>query len=122
MKLILALVITIGFCFLSLASSTNTLDQAENLLSRSYKLSSSSTFVEHLKNFLPPKPGESDTKLLIRFFKTKRIDIKAPESVYLNVELNTVFVHAPQSDQDKIERLIELLVRGKRSQKSVPQK
>ena len=81
------------------------------LVVRSYKVKTDA-FVAHLMHFLPPKAGETDTQLLIRFFKGQGVEIKPPESVYLVAQKDLVIARATQSNQDKIEKLVEKIVLG----------
>ena len=112
MKTLLTLIIGFGLALTSFGGSTNQTTSADLLLSRTYKVSVD-TFMSHLKHLLPPGPGESDTELLIHFFKQKHIKIKPPKSVFLDEKLNLLFVHATQADQDKIEKFVEEIASGK---------
>jgi hypothetical protein len=67
---------------------------------------SAGTFVANLKYLLPPRFGESNTMLLIRFFKQRHIEIKPPESIFLNEKRNLLFAWVPQVDQDKIRHVV----------------
>jgi hypothetical protein len=49
-------------------------------------------------------------QLLARFFNQKGVE---PESVFFNDKLGQVFVRATESDQSKVEKLIEKIVLGK---------
>ncbi len=109
MKALLTLIIGFVSVSVSLAGSTDQTTSPGLLLSRTYRVSAD-TFVAHLKHLLPPKPGETDTELLVRFFDLKHIEIKPPESVFLNEQMGMLFARATKSDQDKIEKLINKII------------
>jgi hypothetical protein len=96
--------IGVGLAFTSFADSTNQ-TSSDVFLMRTYKVSTE-TFLAHLKHRLPPKSGETDTALLIRYFKQKHIEIKPPESVFWNETMSLIFAKATKPDQDKIEQLV----------------
>ena len=50
--------------------------------------------------------------MVVRFFKQRHIEIKAPEAVFLNEERGMLFVRATQADQDKIEKLVGGIIQG----------
>ena len=112
MKALFTLVIGFGLVCASFGGSTDQATSPELLFSRTYKVSTD-TFVAHLKHLLPPKSGETDTELLVRFFKQKDVEVKPPESVFLNEQMGMLFARATKSDQDKIEKLVEKIVLGK---------
>ena len=45
--------------------------------------------------------------------KRKDVEVKPPESVFLNEPMGMLFARATKSDQDKIEKLVEKIVLGK---------
>jgi hypothetical protein len=85
--------------------STNQIASADSLEMHTYNVSAG-TFVANLKYLLPPRFGESNTMLLIRFFKQRHIEIKPPESIFLNEKRNLLFAWVPQVDQDKIRHVV----------------
>jgi hypothetical protein len=111
MKALFALIIGFGLVSTSFGGSSDQTTSPE-LYSRTYQVSAD-TFVAHLKHLLPPKPGETDTALLVRFFEQKHVEIKPPESIFLSEEKGLLFARATASDQDKIEKLVEKIVLGK---------
>jgi len=112
MKALFTLVIGFGLVCASFGGSTDQATSPELLFSRTYKVSAD-TFVAHLKHLLPPKSGETDTELLVRFFKQKDVEVKPPESIFLNEQMGMLFARATKSDQDKIEKLVEKIVLGR---------
>ena len=64
------------------------------------------TFVGRLHKALPPKADESDQALLIRYLKTKHIEIKPPSTLVLDEKHKKLTVHATIQQLDKIERLV----------------
>ena len=111
MKALFPLIIAVGLAFTSFGGSTDQTTSPQ-LFSRVYHVSTN-TFVPHLKHLLPPKAGETDTALVVRFFKQKHVEIKPPEAVFLNEEKGMLFVRATQTDQDEIEKLVEKIMVGK---------
>jgi phenylpropionate dioxygenase-like ring-hydroxylating dioxygenase large terminal subunit len=109
MKTLFTFAIGFGLALASLGGSTNQTTSADLLEMRTYKVSTD-TFVAHLKHLLPPKAGESDTELLVRFFKQKHVEIKPPESIFLNEKMSLLFARATQADQKKIEHLVTEIV------------
>jgi phenylpropionate dioxygenase-like ring-hydroxylating dioxygenase large terminal subunit len=105
MKALFMFIIGFGLVLTSFGDSTNQTTSADSLEMRSYKVSVD-TFVAHLKHLLPPKAGESDTDLLVRFFQQKHVEIKPPESVFLIEQKGAIFARATKSDQKKIEHLV----------------
>ena len=85
--------------------STNQTKSTDSLEMRTYKVSAG-TFVAHLKHLLPPRVDESNTELLIRFFKQRHIEIKPPKRIYLDEKKNLLFALAPKEDQDMIKHAI----------------
>jgi tetratricopeptide (TPR) repeat protein len=63
-------------------------------------------FVSSLKTQLPPKDGESDYSLVLRYLKQSNIEIQKPGAIFLNDERHQLYVRASKADQDKIEALI----------------
>jgi hypothetical protein len=110
MKTFFAFIIGFGLASTSFGDPTNQAP-AVSLVVRSYKVKTDA-FVAHLMHFLPPKAGETDTQLLVRFLKQKGVDIKPPESVYLVAQKDLVVTRATQSNQNKIEKLVEKIVLG----------
>ena len=84
---------------------TNQTISTDSLVMRTYKVNAE-TFVANLKYLMPPRPGESNTALLIRYFKQKHIEIKPAKSKFLNEKKNLLFALAPKEDQDKIKHVI----------------
>ena len=103
MKTLLAFIIGFGLAFTSFGSSTDQMEQ------RTYKVSTK-TFLAHLKHRLPPKSGETDTELLVRYFKQKHVEIKPPESIFWNEKMSLIFAKATKPDQGKIEQLVMEIV------------
>jgi hypothetical protein len=112
MKVLFVLVIGFGLVCVSFGGPADQTTSPELLLSRHFQVNAD-TFVAHLKHMLPPKSGETDTELLVRFFKQKHVEIKSPKSVFLNKERGEVFARATEADQNMIEKLIEKIVIGK---------
>ena len=111
MKALFTLIIGVGLAFTSFGGSTDQTTSPQ-LLARTYKVSTD-TFMAHLKHLLPSNAGETDTALLVRFFKQKGVEIKPPEAVFWNDKKGLVFVRATASDQSKVEKLVEKIVLGK---------
>ena len=78
----------------------------EPLQTRMYMIKPES-FVRNLKQLAPPKSGESNQDLLVRYFKENGIDTQKPRKVVLGEKNDWVFVRAVKREQDeKIEELI----------------
>ena len=110
MKTHLAIALIIGLALTGFCGTTNETNsasqiQSEQLLSRHYKITAE-TFVSNLKNLAGTKEGKSDMQMLLRFFKQNGIEIKNPESIFWNEEINELFVRATEIRQHKIERLV----------------
>jgi len=108
MKILLAFILGLGLVLTSVGAPTNetTTASGELLLTRSYKIDTE-TFVKSLKQLAPPKSGESNQDLLVRFFKENRVETQRPTSVYLDEKRNRLFVRATKIEQDKIQTLFE---------------
>ena len=104
MKVLFTLIVSFGLAFASFADSPDKTASSQ-LLSRSYKVNTE-TFLVHLKQRMPPNPKETDTELLLRYFKREHVEIKPPESIFWNEKLSRIFARATKPDQDKIQQLI----------------
>ena len=82
------------------------------MFSRSYKISAD-TFVSHLKQFAPPKAGESNQKLLLRYIEQQHIDLPVPSSIFLDEKGGRLFVKTTQQSQAKIEKLVVTIIDSK---------
>ena len=82
---------------------------ADKLISRRYKISPS-TFFGNFQHKLTPQDGESDIKLLRRFFKEHHIETR----MFLNDRLGFlhVAVFAPE-EQKEIEKLVDEIANAK---------
>ena len=117
MKILLTLILGMGLALTSIGSPTNETATAsgDRLLTRSYKLDSE-TFVKSLKQSAPPKSGESNQDLLVRFFKENRVETQRPTSIFLDEKANRLFVRATKVQQDRIQTLLEKVLFRKDSQ------
>ena len=105
--------------FTGYGGTTNQSTSADSLERRIYKMDTG-TFVAYLKHESPPKAGETDTEMLVRYFKQKQVEIKPPESVFWDEQKSLIIVRATNSDLDKIEDLIlEVVGDGEGSRQSV---
>jgi hypothetical protein len=111
-KTILATTLIFGLAFTGFSGTTNETNasqiQSEQLLSRHYKVTAE-TFWNNLKDLAGTKEGESDIQTLLRYFKQNGIEIKNPESIFWNEEINQLFVRATKVHQNKIKRLVEAI-------------
>jgi hypothetical protein len=96
-----------GIVDASISGSTNQpADIGPKMSMRSYKITPD-TFYSSLKRKIVPKDGESDIKLLQRYFQEHHIDLTKPKAaVFLNEKLGKLFVRVTPADQDKVERLV----------------
>jgi hypothetical protein len=81
--------------------------------SRTYSITPD-TFFANLKHQIVPKDGESDIKLLRRYFQEHHIDLDIPKaSVFVNEKMERLFVSVTPDDQDKVEKLVVQIVNTK---------
>ena len=105
---------SVGIVDASISGSTNQpADIGPKMSTRSYKITPD-TFYSSLKRQIVPKDGESDIKLLRRFFQEHHIDLANPKAaVFLNEKLGQLFVRVTPADQDKVEQLVVQIVNSK---------
>ncbi len=111
MKTLLILIIGFGLILTSFADST-TAPAPALMFSRHYTISTE-TFVSHLKQLAPPKAGESDQELLLRYIEQQHIDLPVPSSIFLDEKGGRLFVRTTKPSQDKIEKLVVKIVNSK---------
>jgi len=114
MKSLLVLLLGLSLVLPSFCGSTNetTTASGAHLLTRSYKISPDA-FVQNLKKLAPPKSGESNQQLLVRFFKENHIEILKPAAVFLDEKKERLLVRTTQTDMDQIESLIQKIMNPK---------
>ena len=132
MKILLTVVIiSIGFVVASIGGTTNQpplvgivdvhmagdtnhpTDTTTGMSTRSYKITPD-TFYSSVKRQIAPKDGESDIKLLRRYFQEHHIDLANPKAaVFLNDKLGQLFVKVTPADQDKVEQLVMEIANSK---------
>src|SRR5206468_3719911 len=107
MKTLLTLIIGFTLIFNSYGGAGNETTSApgEPLVNVSYHVSTE-TFVRNLKQLAPPKSGESNQDLLLRFLKENKVEIQKPAAVLLLEKKGRVLAHMTQADQHKIELLV----------------
>lgn len=110
-KKFIAFVVVLGTAYMSFADSTNVTAQSstEHLLQRAYKIDAVK-FVSNLKELESPKQTESDQDLLMRFLRGNGVKLEKPTSVFLIEEKDRLFVRATESNQNKIEVLVEKII------------
>jgi len=96
MKAILAIFIGLSLLLTSFGCSRNDTEIVECL-----HTVSADTFVR-LRYLVPPKPGESNQALLIRYLDEQHIKIKNPPIILLDEKSGRLMIIAPRADQDKI--------------------
>jgi len=96
MKKILSIFITLSLILSSYGCSRNDTELGECV----YKVNTE-TF-ERLRCLVPPKPGESNQALLIRYLDEQHIKTKNPPIIFLDEKNGTLKVMAIGADQDKI--------------------
>jgi hypothetical protein len=110
----LFIIISLAFVSVGIGQTTNgpgpSQTQSAPLITRTYQIEA---FMNNVKHLMPPKNGESDFQLLLRFFKQNEIEIKKPELVFMNHKQHELYVRATQTDQDKIGALIAKVQSGK---------
>ena len=113
--LLTAITISLGFILASIGGTTNQpTNIAPKMSARSYKVAAE-VFYSSLKHQITPKDGESDIKLLCRYFQEHHIDLDTPKaSVFMNEKKGWLFVSVIPEDQDKVERLVCQIANTKR--------
>ena len=111
MKTLFTIIMSLGLVSVGICDSTNqSVDSLQSplagLIQRTY---AAEPFVSSLKTQLPPKDGESDYSLVLRYLKQNNIEIQKPGAIFLNEERHQLFVMASKDDQEKIEALISKL-------------
>jgi hypothetical protein len=94
-----------GFCELTNETNNSVQAQQEQLFTRTYKITNE-TFISNLKHLAGAKEGESNSQLLFRFLNQNGVEIKAPETVFINEGRNLLLARTTETHQDKIERLV----------------
>ena len=86
-------------------TNENTKASVQNLHTRQFKVSTD-TLMRNVRKLLPPKAGESNHDLLVRFFKEKKVDIQKPATLSLDEKKGVLLVRTSLGDLDKIEDLV----------------
>jgi hypothetical protein len=112
--LLTAIIISIGFVVASIGGSTNQPSDIGSVMStRTYKITPD-TFFSSLKHQVVPKDGESDIKLLRRFFQEHHIDFTNPKTaLFLNDKKGILYVRVTPADQDRVEHCISEIINSK---------
>lgn len=105
MKTLLTVFLGLGLVCSSFAGQTNGV-AAANATCLTRALVVTKTFVSRLHKALPPKADESNQALLVRYLKTKHVEIKPPATLVLDEKHKKLTVHATIEQLDKIERLV----------------
>ena len=130
MKSLIPLIIGFGLVLSSLADSTSEPAKPPPITKHTYKVDPE-TFVSHLKHLLPPLPGESTEKLLLRFIKQQNVEFPTyssrgydnegklvvmtrVSSVAWNQENGTLVVMTTKQAQENIRALVEKILNEKR--------
>jgi|ERR1035437_617676 hypothetical protein len=105
---------SVGIVDASIGSSTNqSADIDPKLSTRTYGITPD-TFYSSLKHQIAPKDGESDIKLLRRYFQEHHIDLSSPKTqVFVSEKLGKLFVKVTPADQDKVEQLVIHIINSK---------
>ena len=108
MKTLFAIIMSLGLVSVGICDTTNqSADSSQSplhgLIQHKYAVE---VFVTNLKKLTPPKSGESDYSLVLRYLKQNKIEIQKPGAIFLNDRLHQLYVMAPKADQEKIEALI----------------
>ncbi len=111
MKPLLTLIIGFALALTSFGNPAKDTPTAEQLLTRSYEIVAD-VFVRNLKQLTPPKSGEPNQELLLRFLKENHVEIQKPTVVILDPKRDRLHVRATQGDQDKIQTLVEKITRA----------
>ena len=98
---------SVGIVDATISGSTNqSADVGSEMSTRTYTIAPD-TFFRSLKQQIAPKDGESDIKLLRRYFQDHHIDFTKPKTaLFLDDKLGKLFVRVTPADQDEVERLI----------------
>jgi len=105
MKILLTVIMGFGLIFSSFADQTNGTATAEpSLYTRVFLFTPSS--VSRLQLLLPPKAGESNQELLLRYFKTQHGEIKKPATLVFEEQNKRLMIHATPDALNKIEDLL----------------
>ena len=125
--LLIAITLNIGFAVASIAGDTSvgivdasiggstnqTSDAGVKMSTRTYGITPQ-TFYQALRGLITPKEGESDIKLLRRYFQEHGIDLTAPKTaVFVNDKLGKLLVRVTPKDQDKVEQLVLHIINTK---------
>jgi uncharacterized membrane protein YobD (UPF0266 family) len=105
MKTFLTIIMGFGLIFSSLAGQTNDTATAEpSFYTRVFLFTPSS--VSRLQLLLPPKEGESNQELLLRYFETQHVEIMKPATLVFEEKNKRLMIHATHDTLSKIEDLL----------------
>jgi hypothetical protein len=105
MKTLLTVIMGFGLICSSLGDQTNDTAAAEpSLYTRVFLFTPSS--VSRLQLLLPPKAGESNQELLLRYFNTQHVEIKKPATLMFEEKNNRLMIHATPDALNKIEDIL----------------
>jgi predicted DNA binding CopG/RHH family protein len=108
MKTLLIILAGLGIVFSSLAGQTSDIDGVQPpFFTRAFVVNTS--FLTNLHQHLPPKAGESNQELLLRYLKTQQIEIKKPVTLVLEEKHRRLTVRTSEIDLEKIQALISSL-------------
>lgn len=114
MKTSLTFLLGLSLALSGIASPTNETIKAsqQNLHTRQFKVSTDS-LVRNVTRLLPPKAGESNHDLLVRFFKENHVNIQKPATLSLDEKKGLLLVRTSLGDLDKIEELVAQIISKK---------
>jgi hypothetical protein len=112
MKTLITFIIGTGLIVSSFADSAATSAKPPPMYTHVYKLDYG-TFVSHLRQLVPPRVGESNEELLLRFAKEQHIKLPKPSSIVLNEKQGWLKVTMPRAVRAKVDKLVQHVVEGK---------
>lgn len=107
MKTLLTLIIGIGLFCSSLAVQASDSSAATSLITRALHVDSK--VLNQVRSLGKAKPDETSQDLLLRYFKTQKLEFKKPAYLKFEDKSGKLTVHATAEDLDKVERLISKL-------------
>lgn len=116
MKTIIAIIVGLGLMLTGVTGCKKQNDSQSSpgepkLFSQSFKVEPRA-FTSNLRKIDPPKPGEPDRALLIRFFSENGVSMETPADVIIDEIGKRVLVRAPETQKEKVQALFDRIEKG----------
>ncbi len=116
MKTVITIILGFGLMFAGVTgckkqNDAQSLSGEPKFFSQSFKVEPRA-FISNLRKITPPKPGEPDRALLIRFYTENGINMEPPADVMIDEIGKRLLVRAQETQKEKVLALFDRIEKG----------